>query len=102
MSEMEYYAGTIKSTRKTLEEFTGFEDPPLGYDSLLEYFKEEYYGLAMLIDDVVFTIDAKEVDAYRMNVVKISNTVYEFNGGFYNGGGDLQEVLTNAVKRANK
>lgn len=103
MSETVHYKGTLKPTGKTILEFIKGDKIPDYYDNEKEYFEDEYYQNATLIDNQVYTVEKEDVDIHDdiLNIKKIGDN-FEFEFKYYNGGCCFEEALEYAFKKLSK
>ena len=108
MSNKEYHVGTVKNTELGIPEYINTlpqnqrPDPAhLGWMSIEDWFQENMYGFAILIDGEVWTIQDKDlyIDDSIFDVTKLPDGSYAYTLQFYNGGCSFEEALLSALGR---
>ncbi len=104
MSTTEHLKGKLVSTGKSLEDYIGDDWMKSGiYDSPNEYFDDNYYRAAYLIDGVVFevaneTIVDPDFDIFESKALDSEGKKFEYEIRFYNGGCSHREAIEYALK----
>jgi len=108
MSDMEYWAGTLKPLdvpKGSFEQQVNFIKS-LGYildelDIEEEYFYQRNSNVA-LIKDKWYEAELRTLDTYELQDLEIlEDGSIKFMAGFYNGGTHIGEVLEHLVEEAN-
>ena len=98
MSSMEFVKGEIISLGVSLETFMKIEDS----DDALEEFLDKYYKSKeyILVGGIVYkVIEYQELDPCGyVDIEKTKDGTIKFISLWYNGGGDLDECLSEAMK----
>jgi hypothetical protein len=100
MSDYEHIKGKLKPTNKTVETYVADDTIPSYYDSPQEYFNDEYYRKAYVIDGMVYAIESEELDPSDsiFRASKNNDGSIDFELRYYNGGCCMNEALENALE----
>ena len=66
---------------------------PSDYNSYVEYLCDNYYYKFIVIDNKLYEINDTEIEEDDFTMEEIRPGYYKYNGGFYNGGTCLHEML---------
>jgi hypothetical protein len=100
MSETVHYSGKLLPTNKTAIEFIGDVKISDSYEDVEEYFADNFYHEAVIVDGKVFTVDREEVDQSGdvFNSHKNADGSIDFEVRYYNGGCSFDEAIEEALK----
>lgn len=99
MSEDEHIRGKLIPTGKTVEEYLEGVTLNSWNESLEEYFEDEEYRTACIINGKVFEIQSKDVDIYDDIFESSLNEdgSYDFEIKYYNGDCGFNEAIEEAL-----
>lgn len=107
MSRTEYHHGTLRNTGLSVLEYVSAlpsrKQPDLNelsyYESLEDWFREEFYGKALIMEGFVWEAEDHEADA-EAGIFKADlqeDGSYEYVLQYYNGGCSWEEALLVAL-----
>ena len=99
MSETEHTKGKLVPTGKTVEEYLGDVYLKSWHTDLEEYFQDEYYEKAVLINGYVFEVESKIIEPYEdiFEAELNDDGSYNFEVKYYNGGCGFNEAIEEAL-----
>lgn len=109
MSRTEYHHGTLRDTGLTVSAFILTlpqdkrpDSDDLSWCYLEDWFREEYYGKALVIDDTVWVADNKtqDPDDGIFEATKNEDGSYSYVLQYYNGGCCWEEALLSALGKS--
>lgn len=111
MSETVHYKGVLKKAERydneTLEEqckrLLNGKELPFFYDSYEEFYSDEYYHKAVILNDIIYLVEREDVDPYEniFTISKINDNEFKFEVRYYNGGCSFNEAIENAFENMN-
>lgn len=108
MSETVHYKGVLKKIERydteTLEDqckrLLADKELPSYYDSYEEFFSDEHYHKAVVLDGSIYRVEREDVDLDEdiFRASKINNNEITFEVKYYNGGCSFNEAIEEAFE----
>lgn len=102
MSQTDHYKGKLTPLGQSVEAFCNSDEIPDYYDSVSEWFDDNYYKSNFAICGMVYSVQKEFVDEADdiFKSTKNQDGTIEFEVKYYNGGCGFNEAIDDALKNA--